>query len=112
MSDVIDYIQRASFYDEKLAKQIESLEILGDLLADVEKRVKQTTLVWAHANPELSKKLGMDRSEMHSAISEQEQADYYEVCFLRLKVSIAQKVCEATQAALSAIQSMMKYTSH
>lgn len=110
MPDVIDYIQKASFYDKKISHQIQALEALGDLLADVEKRVKQTTLLWVHANPELAKKLGMERSEMHAAISEQERADYYEVCYLRLKVSIAQKVLDATQAGMSGIQSMMKYT--
>lgn len=110
MPDVIDFIQRAIFYDEKISKQIDALESLGDLLAEVEKRVKQTTLLWVHDNPDLAKKLGMDRSEMHSAITEQQRADYYEVCYLRLKISIAQKVTEATQAGMSALQSIMKYT--
>lgn len=110
MPDIIDYHQRVMWYDEKVSKQIEALESLGDLLADTEGRVKRTTLLWCHANPELAKKFGIERSEMSAAITEEQRADYYEVCALRIRVKIAEKVMEATQAGLSGVQSLMKYS--
>jgi hypothetical protein len=83
---------------------------LGEQLADVERRVKQTTLLWCHANPELSKKLGMERAEMAAALTDEQKADYYEICYLRIKAKIAEKVLDAVQSGLSGIQSLMRYS--
>lgn len=110
MADIIQYSQRIAFYDEKIAQQIISFETLGDRLAEVEGSVKQTTLLWVHANPELAKKLGMERAEMAAAITPEQRADYYEVCALRIRVSIAEKIMSATQSGMSGIQSIMKYS--
>jgi hypothetical protein len=110
MADIIEYAQRVAFYDEKIAGQIVALETLADRLAEIDGSVKQTTLLWVHANPELARKLGMERAEMAAAITPEQRADYYEVCALRLRVKLAEKVMDATQAGLSGIQSIMKYS--
>ena len=104
------YADRIQSYDLKISAQIEAYESLGDLLATCDQKVKKTTLTWCHNNPELSKKLGMERAEMAAAISEQEKCDYLEVCFLRLKAKIAERIMDASQAGLSGIQSMLKYS--
>jgi hypothetical protein len=104
------YADRIQSYDLKISAQIEAYESLGDLLAECDQKVKKTTLTWCHNNPELSKKLGMERAEMAAAISEQEKCDYLEVCFLRLKAKIAERIMDASQAGLSGIQSMLKYS--
>ena len=105
------YADRIQKYDIRIEAQINAYEALGELLADCDRRVRKTTLLWCHSNPELSKKLGMERAEMAAAITEQEKCDYLEVCFLRLKAKIAERIMDTSQAALSGIQSMMKYDS-
>ena len=104
------YADRIQSYDLKISAQIEAYETLGDLLAECEQKVKKTTLTWCHNNPELSKKLGMERAEMAAAISPQEKCDYLEVCFLRLKAKIAERIMDASQAGLSGIQSILQYS--
>lgn len=109
MPDVIDYAERIAWYDDKISRQIESFEALGDILSEMEKRVKLTTLEWVQSNPDLAKKLGMERAEMYAAITPQQKSDYYEVCNLRNKAKFAEKIMAATQAGMSGVQSMMKY---
>lgn len=111
MKDPGTYADRIAWYDEKISNQIEALEKLGDMLAEVDRKVKVNTLNWCHDNQDISKKLGMERAEMAAAITEQAKCDYYEVCYLRLKVKIAEKVIDATQSGMSGVQSMMKYDS-
>ena len=43
MADIIEYAQRIAAHDERLSQQIDAYEALGERLADVERRVKQTT---------------------------------------------------------------------
>ena len=105
------YADRIQKYDIRIEAQINAYETLGELLADCDRRVKKTTLTWCHNNPELSKKLGMERAEMAAAITEQEKCDYLEVCYLRLKAKIAERVMDSTQSSLSGLQSAMKYDS-
>ena len=105
------YADRIQKYDIRIEAQINAYEVLGELMANADQRVRKTTLLWCHNNPELSKKLGMERAEMAAAITEQEKCDYLEVCFLRLKSKIAERVMDATQSSLSGIQSAMKYDS-
>ena len=105
------YADRIQKYDIRIEAQINAYESLGELLSECDRRVRKTTLLWCHNNPELSKKLGMERAEMAAAITEQEKCDYLEVCFLRLKIRIAEKVMDASQSALSGLQSAMKYDS-
>ena len=45
MSDIIDYIQRIAAHDERLSQQVDAYEVLGERLAEVERRVKQYALV-------------------------------------------------------------------
>ena len=104
------YADRIQSYDLKISAQIDAYETLGDLLAECDRKVKKTTLTWCHNNPEISKKLSMERAEMAAALTEQEKCDYLEVCFLRLKAKIAERIMEASQAGLSGIQSMLKYS--
>lgn len=110
MPDIIDYHNRIAAYDEKICQLSDSYEALGERYAEVERRVKQTTLLWCHANPELSKKLGMERAEMAAALTQEQKADYYEICYLRIKIKIAEKIIDATQSGLSGLQSLMRYS--
>ena len=109
-NEIFDFQKRIAAYDDKIIAQSEAYEVLGDHLATIEGRVKQTTLLWVHANPELAKKLGMERAEMWAAITDEQRADYYDACAFRLRCKVAEKVMDATLAGLSGQQSLLKYS--
>ena len=106
---ILDYAEKVAWYDERIRTQIDAYESLGGLLADVEKRVRVTTLEYLHANPE-SKKISFEKAEALAAVSDQQRCDYYEAVFLRQKAKIAEHIMTATQAGLSGLQSLMKYS--
>jgi len=108
MGDVMDFAEKVAFYEEKLQKQIDACEALGELLADLERKVRRTALEYLNANPE-AKKIALEKIEMLSAIGDQKKCDYLELVYLRHKAKMSERIFEATQAGLSGIQSMMKY---
>lgn len=90
-----------------LENKVGAFSVLGDINADLDGKVAQTTLLYLHANPE-AKKIAVDKIEMLSAVTPQQQADYFELRSVRIRVKIAEKIIDACHTAISAIQSMMK----
>jgi hypothetical protein len=90
-----------------LEGKIAAFQTLGDLHAELDGKVSRTTLMYLHNNPE-AKKISSEKVEMIAAVTPQEQADYFELRAVRIRVKIAEKVIEACHTAISAIQSMMK----
>lgn len=109
MADVMDYAEKVAFYEEKLSSQIEALESLGEMVAKLEMKVRNAALIYMHDTPE-AKKISFEKLEMAACQNDdQKKSDYIELIFLRHKQKVAEKIIEATQSALSGIQSMMKY---
>lgn len=110
MDEIYDLQKRIVFYDDKITEQLEAFSVLGNLLAEVERKVRVTTLEFLQAN-ESAKKVSLEKAEMLAATNAQKKCDYYEVVFLRQKFKVAQAIMDATQAGLSGVQSLIKYSS-
>jgi SUMO ligase MMS21 Smc5/6 complex component len=87
--------------------KIAAFQVLGDLYADLDRKVARTTMLYVHANPE-SKKIASEKQEMVAAVSLEEQANYLDLRSTRIKVKMGEIIINACHTAISAIQSMMK----
>lgn len=86
---------------------IEAFRLLGERHADLDREVAKTTMAYIHAHPE-SSKMSSDKQEMAAASTQQEQADYFELRAIRIRVKVAEKVMEFYGTAISALQTISK----
>lgn len=94
-----------------LEDKVKAFSVLGDLLADLDGKVARTTLLYLHGNLD-AKKIANEKIEMLSAVTQQQQADYFELRAVRIRVKIAEKIIDACHTAISAIQSLLKMFSN
>ena len=103
-------------YQEKVDYSIKQIvlqtKVYGDLIeriATLERTVRGACMAQLQAVPE-SKKVSMEKLEVMACTAPpQLREDYLELVFLRVKQHNLEKVLEASQSGLSAIQSAMRY---
>ena len=102
-------------YQEKVDYSIKQIvlqtKVYGDLIeriATLERTVRRACMAQLQATPEV-KKVAMEKLEILACTAPELREDYLELVFLRVKQHNLEKVLEASQSTISAIQSCMKY---
>lgn len=110
-----DGIEKVYSYQEKVDYSIKQIvhqtRVYGDLIeriATLERSVRRACMDYMQANPE-SKKISLEKMEIVACTAPALREDYLELVFLRVKQHNLEKVLEASQSGLSAIQSAMRY---
>jgi hypothetical protein len=105
---VFDFQARIDHYEEQLAEKRSAFETAGKLLEDLEVRVAKVKLSYLHANPE-AKKMAEEKIEMLSAVTPEQQADYFMLKGVRIRVKIAEKLMDSLDGSRGSVQSQMKW---
>ena len=110
-----DGIEKIYTYQEKVDYSIKQIvlqtKVYGDLIeriATLERTVRRACMAQLQATPEV-KKVAMEKLEILACTAPELREDYLELVFLRVKQHNLEKVLEASQSGLSAIQSAMRY---
>ena len=111
-----DGVEKIFSYQEKVDYSIKQIvyqtKVYGDLIeriATLERTVRGACMDYMQANPE-SKKISLEKMEIVACTSPALLREHYlELVFLRVKQHNLEKVLEASQSGLSAIQSAMRY---
>lgn len=93
---------------DRLVGQVKTYGDLIETIADLERKVRAACMEYMTANPE-SKKVALEKIEMLSAIGDEAKENYLYLVYLRHKQKSLEKIIEATEAGISACQSLMKY---
>ena len=108
-------VERIYTYQEKVDYSIKQIvhqtKVYGDMIeriATLERTVRGACMDYMRANPE-SKKISLEKMEIVACTAPALREDYLELIFLRVKQHNLEKVLEASQSGLSAIQSAMRY---
>ena len=108
-------VEKIYTYQEKVDYSIKQIvhqtKVYGDLIeriATLERTVRGACMAYMQANPE-SKKIALEKMEIVACTAPSLREDYLELVFLRVKQHNLEKVLEASQSGLSAIQSAMRY---
>lgn len=111
----VEGVERIYTYQEKVDYSIKQIvhqtKVYGDLIervATLERIVRGACMDYMRANPE-SKKISLEKMEIVACTAEELRENYLELVFLRVKQHNLEKVLEASQSGLSAIQSAMRY---
>ncbi len=110
-----DGVEKVYTYQEKVDYSIKQIvhqtKVYGDLIeriATIERTVRGACMDYMRTNPE-SKKISLEKMEIVACTAPALREDYLELVFLRVKQHNLEKVLEASQSGLSAIQSAMRY---
>lgn len=105
---VFDFQQKIDNYEVELLEKRKAYSMIGDMLADLEVKVRRTSLEYMHAHPE-AKKIALEKIELLSAVTKEQRADYYTLIGLRLRKEIAEKLIESLHSSTTAVQSQMRW---
>lgn len=86
---------------------VEAFRLLGERHAELDRAVAKTTMVYIQDHCEANK-MSLDKQEMASAYTHEQQADYLELRATRIRVKVAEKVMESYGTAISALQTISK----
>lgn len=108
-------VNKVYTYQEKVDYSIKQIvhqtQVYGDMIeriATLERNVRGACMDYMLANPD-SKKISLEKMEIVACTSLYLRENYLELVFLRVKQHNLEKVLEASQSGLSAIQSAMRY---
>lgn len=105
---IFDFQSRIDAYEAQLTDKRSAYETAGKLLEDLEVRVARVKLAYLHNNPE-AKKMSEEKIEMMSAVTQEEQADYFMLKGIRIRVKIAEKLMDSLDGSRGSVQSQMKW---
>jgi len=105
---IYEYQERVDTALDRLDKQTTIYCDLIERIAELEVDVRRCCMEYFLAHEE-AKKHSMEKCELFACTKPDAKEAYLELVFLRVKQHNLEKVLEASQSGLSAIQSLMKY---
>jgi hypothetical protein len=112
MSDGVEkiyaYQAKIETLTDRLVEQVKTYGDLIDTIADLERTVRAACMAYMTTNPD-SKKVALEKIELLSSVGDEAKEHYLYLVYLRHKQKSLEKIIEATEAGISACQSLMKY---
>ena len=105
---VFDFSQRIDGYEDELRLKRAAYETAGNMVESLEVEVAKTKLTYLHNNPE-AKKMSEEKIEMMSAVTQEQQANYFTLKGLRIRIKIAEKLMDSIDGSRGSVQSQMKW---
>ena len=105
---IFDFQSRIDGYEEQLSDKRSAYETAGKMLEELEIRVARVKLSYLHNNPE-AKKMSEEKIEMVSAVTPEQQADYFMLKGIRIRIKIAEKLMDSLDGSRGSVQSQMKW---
>lgn len=105
---VFEFQHKIDNYEAQLAEKRKAYAAIGDVLSELEVKVRRTALEYMANNPE-SKKMSLEKIELLSAVTDEQKADYYTLVGMRIREKIADKLIESLHNSTNAVQSQMSW---